>query len=92
MQPLLVARAREGEDLTGDKSDPKDAVVIARLVGELRCYLPERADQVWARLRQLGARRVQLTTTAGACRQQLRDLLECACRPCWTPPPSRWTR
>jgi transposase len=78
VQPLLVARAREGEDLTGDKSDPKDAVVIARLVGELRCYLPERADQVWARLRQLGARRVQLTTTAGACRQQLRDLLECA--------------
>ena len=78
VQPLLVARAREGEDLTGDKSDPKDAVVIARLVGELRCYLPERADQVWARLRQLGGRRVQLTTTAGACRQQLRDLLECA--------------
>jgi transposase len=78
VQPLLVARAREGEDLTGDKSDPKDAVLIGRLVGELRCYLPERADQVWARLRQLGARRVQLTTTAGACRQQLRDLLECA--------------
>lgn len=78
VQPLLVARAREGEDLTGDKSDPKDAVVIARLVGELRCYLPERADQVWARLRQLGARRAQLTTTASACRQQLRDLLECA--------------
>jgi transposase len=78
VQPLLVARAREGEDLTGDKSDPKDAVVIARLVGELRCYVPERPDQVWARLRQLGARRVQLTTTAGACRQQLRDLLECA--------------
>jgi len=78
VQPLLVARAREGEDLTTDKSDPKDAVVIARLVGELRCYVPERPDQVWARLRQLGARRAQLTTTAGACRQQLRDLLECA--------------
>jgi len=78
VQPLLVARAREQEDLTADKSDPKDAVLIGRLVGELRCYLPERADQVWARLRQLGARRVQLTTTAGACRQQLRDLLECA--------------
>jgi transposase len=78
VQPLLVARAREGEDLTGGKSDPKDAVVLARLVGELRCYLPERPDQGWARLRQLGACRVQLTTTAGACRQQLRDLLECA--------------
>jgi len=78
VQPLLVARAREAEDYTRDKSDPKDAVLIARLVAELRCYLPERTDQVWARLRQLGARRVQLTTTAGACRQQLRDLLECA--------------
>ncbi len=78
VQPMLVARAREGEDLTRDKSDPKDAVVIARLVGELRCYLPERPDQVWARLRQLGARRIQLTTLVGAARQQLRDLLECA--------------
>jgi transposase len=78
VQPMLVARAREGEDLTRDKSDSKDAVVIARLVGEPRCYLPERPDQVWARLRQLGARRTQLTTQVGAARQQLRDLLECA--------------
>jgi transposase len=78
VQPMLVARAREGEDLTRDKSDPKDAVVIARLVGELRCYLPERTDQTWARLRQLGARRIQRTTQVGAARQQLRDLLECA--------------
>jgi transposase len=52
--------------------------VIARLVAGLRCYVPERADQVWARLRQLGTRRAALTTTTGACRQQLRDLLECA--------------
>lgn len=77
VQPLLVARAREAEDYTRDKSDGKDAILIARLVGELRCYLPERTDQVWARLRQLGARRAALTITAGACRQQLRDLLEC---------------
>ena len=78
VQPLLVGRAREQEDLTRDKSDPKDAVLIARLVAGLRCYLPERSDQVWARLRQLGARRQQLTTAVGASRQQLRDLLECA--------------
>jgi transposase len=78
VQPLLVARAREQEDLTRDKSDPKDAVLIGRLVAGLRCYLPERTDQVWARLRQLGARRVQLTTQVGVARQQLRDLLECA--------------
>ena len=43
VQPLLVYRAREGEDLTRDKSDPKDAVLIARLASELRCYEPERA-------------------------------------------------
>jgi hypothetical protein len=41
-------RAREGEDLTRDKSDPKDAVIIARLAAGLHCYEPERADAVWA--------------------------------------------
>ena len=78
VQPLLVYRAREGEDLTRDKSDPKDAVLIARLASELRCYEPERASAVWARLRHLGARRSQLTTGATAAVNQIRDLLECA--------------
>jgi len=78
VQPLLVYLSREGEDLTRDKSDPKDAVLIARLAGELRCYEPERADAVWARLRHLGARRRQLTTDATAQVNQIRDLLECA--------------
>jgi hypothetical protein len=35
VQPLLVYRAREGEDLTRDKSDPKDAVLSAWLASEL---------------------------------------------------------
>ena len=78
VQPLLVYRAREGEDLTFDKSDPKDAVIIARLAAGLHCYEPERAGEVWARLRHLGARRHQLTTAATAQVNQLRDLLECA--------------
>src|SRR6266700_3783278 len=78
VQPLLVYRAREGEDLTFDKSDPKDAVIIARLAAGLHCYEPERADAVWARLRHLGARRAQLTTDATAQVNQVRDLLECA--------------
>jgi transposase len=77
VQPLLVWRAREAEDLTWDKSDPKDAVVIARLAGQLRCYEPERAEASWARLRHLGARRARLTTDATAGVQQLRDLLDC---------------
>ncbi len=77
VQPLLVWRSREGEDLTWDKSDPKDAVLIARLAAGLRCYVPERSSEVWARLRHLGARRIRLTTEATAGVQQLRDLLEC---------------
>ena len=78
VQPLLVRRAREGEDFTRNKNDDSDAVIIARLVTELRCYLPERADPTWARLRHLGARRARLVTEHGAARQQVRDLLECA--------------
>ena len=78
VQPLLVYRAREGEDLTFDKSDPKDAVIIARLAAGLHCYEPERADAVWARLRHLGARRARLTTDATGQVNQVRDLLECA--------------
>ena len=68
VQPLRACRAREGADLTRDKSGPEDAVLIARLAGELRCYEPERADAVRARLWHLGARRGQLTTDAsGPC-------------------------
>ena len=78
VQPLLVHRARESEDFTRNKSDETDAMIIARLVTELRCYLPERADPAWARLRHLGARRAGLVTDATAARQQVRDLLECA--------------
>ena len=55
VQPLLVWRAREGEDLTWDRSDPKDAVMIARLAAGLRCYVPGRTSETWARLRHLGA-------------------------------------
>lgn len=78
VQPLLVGRARESEDYTRDKTDDKDAVLIARLVSDLRCYVPERAEQTWARLRHLGARRQRLVAEATAEVQQLRDLLECA--------------
>jgi transposase len=78
VQPLLVGRARESEDYTRDKTDDKDAVLIARLVAQLRCYVPERADETWARLRHLGVRRDGLIGEATACVQQLRDLLECA--------------
>ncbi len=77
VQPLLSSLARKGEDLTSDKTDDKDAVLIARLTAQLRCYLPEPVDPVWGRLRHLGARREQLLETHIRCVQQIRDLLEC---------------
>src|SRR5438046_1112991 len=58
--PLGVAGAREGDDFTRDETDHRDAYLIGRLVARLECYLPERADQAWARLRHLGARRSAL--------------------------------
>jgi transposase len=56
VQPAISAWVRKTEDLTSDKTDDKDAVLIARLVAQLRCYLPEPVDETWARLRHLGTR------------------------------------
>ena len=78
VQPLLSSWARRAEDLTFDKTDDKDAVLIARLAGQLRCYLPEPAEETWARLRHLGIRRARLIAEQTAQVQQMRDLLECA--------------
>ena len=61
----------------GNKSDDKDALLIARLTTQLHCYLPERPTAAWARLRHLGNRRVEQLTLATAAQQRLRDLLEC---------------
>ncbi|GAC02864.1 putative transposase [Gordonia namibiensis NBRC 108229] len=78
VQPMVVARARETEDFTRDKSDDKDALLIARLTTQLHIYLPEHADQHWARLRHLGVRRTEQLTRRAAARQQIRDLLDSA--------------
>ncbi|WP_218952414.1 IS110 family transposase [Amycolatopsis anabasis] len=77
VKPLLVGRARESEDYTRDKTDDKDAVLIARLVSDLRCSVPKRVEEAWARLRHLSARRKRLIAEATTDIQQLRDLLEC---------------
>ena len=77
VQPAASAWARKSEDLTTDKTDDKDAVLIARLVAQLRCYLPEPVDETWGRLRHLGTRREQLIEEHVRCVQQVRDLLEC---------------
>ena len=78
VQPLLVRRAREGEDFTRSRSDFGDAAIIARLTAELRCYRPYLPEGPWARLRHLAARREDLVVRGVAAREQLRDLLECA--------------
>src|SRR5258705_610776 len=77
VQPMLTSWARRSEDLTFDKTDEKDAVIIARLTAQLRCYVPEPVDETWGRLRHLGARREQLLVDAGSQVQQIRALLEC---------------
>jgi transposase len=77
VQPMLSSWARRSEDLTVDKTDEKDAVLIARLTAQLRCYVPEPVDETWARLRHLGARREQLITEMVSQVQQMRALLEC---------------
>ena len=79
VQSLRVHLEREADDYTRDKTDHKDAVLIGRLVARLQCYLPERADADWARLRHLGARRARLVTEVTCCTQQIADLLGC----CW---------
>jgi hypothetical protein len=87
VQPAASSWARKSEDLTTDKTDDKDAVLIARLTGQLRCYLPEPVDQAnaaWTRLRHLGSRREELLEQHVSCVQTVRDLLECV----W-PPRSR---
>jgi transposase len=77
VQPMQTSWARRSEDLTFDKTDDKDAVLIARLTAQLRCYVPEPVDETWGRLRHLGARREQLIVAAVSQIQQIRDLLEC---------------
>lgn len=78
IQPLLVHRSREAEDFTRDRSDFKDATIIGRLAGELRCYLPYAPEGQWARLRHLGTRRHELVVRATAARQALMQLLAVA--------------
>jgi transposase len=74
---MQTSWARRSEDLTFDKTDDKDAVLIARLTAQLRCYVPEPVDETWGRLRHLGARREELIVENVAQIQQVRDLFEC---------------
>lgn len=79
VQSLAVHRARETDDYTLGKTDHRDAFLIGKLALRLECYLPERADEAWGRLRHLGARRSALISDLNAARHQAADLLGC----CW---------
>ena len=48
VQPAASSWARRTEDLTSDKTDDKDAVLIARLPA-VALYLPEAVDEAWGR-------------------------------------------
>lgn len=74
---VAMRRAREQEDFSGEKTDPKDTVIIGRLAGKLHCYVPERLEGGWALLRHAGTHRTQLIDEETAARQRIRDLLEC---------------
>jgi transposase len=78
VQSLAVHREREKDSYTRDKTDHRDAYLIGKLVIGLDCYLPERADAGWARLRHLGARRFALVADVTSCMLQAGDLLGCA--------------
>jgi transposase len=47
VQPSVTSLSRRTEDLSPDKTDEKDAVLIARLTAQLRCYAPEPVDETW---------------------------------------------
>ncbi|MEV0291811.1 transposase [Kribbella sp. NPDC050820] len=65
VQPIQTSWARRSEDLTFDKTDDKDAILIARLTAQLRCYVPEPVEETWGRLRHLGTRRERLIGRGG---------------------------
>jgi transposase len=77
VQPSVTSYSRRTEDLTPDKTDEKDAMLIARLTAQLRCYQPEPTDEARARLRHPGARCEQLITATSSQVRQMRELLDC---------------
>ena len=77
VQPAASSWARRTEDLTSDKTDDKDAVLIARLTAVLRCYLPEPVDETWDGCATSVLDAPNFSTPTLAASQQVRDLLEC---------------
>jgi transposase len=76
VQSFVVARAREFDDLTRDKTDQRDAGLIADLACELRFNEVQLEPRAWAELRSLAAARDDYRVDQGAALQEQRALLE----------------
>jgi transposase len=76
VQSFVLARARELDDLTRDKTDPRDAALIADLVAELRFVDAQLETGVWAELRLLAEARDQRSVERNAALHEQRSLLE----------------
>ena len=78
VQGLVVARARELDDLTRDKTDARDAVLIADLAAELRFTETRLPEGPWAELDLLADARDARRVERAAALQEIRALLELA--------------
>jgi len=78
VQGLVVARARELDDLTRDKTDSRDAALIADLAAELRFTETRLPEGPWAELDLLVDARDARRVERSAALQEIRALLELA--------------
>ena len=78
VQGFVVAHARELDDLTRDKTDTRDATLIADLAAELRFTETRLAEGPWAELEMLVAANDARRIERAACLQEMRTLLELA--------------
>jgi transposase len=76
VQSFVVARARELDDLTRDKTDQRDAGLIADLASELRFNEVQLEHGPWAELRSLADTRDRYRVEQRAALQEQRALLE----------------
>lgn len=76
VQSFVVARARELDDLTRDKTDQRDAGLIADLAVELRFNEGRLEHGAWAELRSLADARDRYRVDQRAALQEQRALLE----------------
>lgn len=76
VQSFVVARARELDDLTRDKTDQRDAGLIADLAVELRFNEVQLETGAWAELRSLANARDRYRVDQRSALQEQRALLE----------------